>query len=542
MTGETTQTIERTSEGIRAPSVLRLHISYGICDAVPPQFVLTQDSGSFRDQSDANRTPGAIVEAFVPLAETLRRLSNAAASLPASNACPPECNDRSQQPASTQTLTGTAPAPAPSGASGRALFIGLAATPSEAPVNVLLLVDECEHAAFAPMTIEALVADHFVPIVADDSTRALGESGLLSMTFDVPPTPSDLFGQKGLTWLRLTPKAGANSADWKPSLRGAYLNAVWASATETMTRELLGSSDGAPNMSVRLARPPVLDHTLELRVKEPLGDEERIALRKTDKASVLTEVDGLSGDWVLWKQVTNPVDEPADARVYALDEATGEIRFGDGWHGRIPPIGRDAIVAFSYKRTESGSSGSATVPGNTITARTALNLVSPVATVESVTAADQGAGGARPEDDDRVLRFGYARLRHRDRAVTLHDLEDLAVQSSPDIVQARALVRRGSIRLVVVMKGSNPAPAAAQVRELSRLLLASAPVSLSAPNALQVKGPEVRSLRIELHLRVETLDHAGDLGRYVKARLADFFDTATGGIDQGRLGPGPQSE
>ena len=76
--------------------------------------------------------------------------------------------------------------------------------------------------ALAPMTIEALVADRFVPIVADDTTRALGESGLLSMAFADPPTRSGLFGKKNLTWLRLTPKANT-SEKWTPALRGAYL-------------------------------------------------------------------------------------------------------------------------------------------------------------------------------------------------------------------------------------------------------------------------------------------------------------------------------
>ena len=131
---------------------------------------------------------------------------------------------------------------------------------------------------------------------------------------------------------------------------------LWARATETFARELLGSSDGEPNMSLRLARPPVLDHTLELRVKEPLGEEDRKELLTADAANVLREGDRLCGnwvDWVLWKQVTDPNDEPADPRVYALDESTGKIRFGNGLRGRIPPIGRDSIVAFSYKRSKS---------------------------------------------------------------------------------------------------------------------------------------------------------------------------------------------
>ena len=204
------------------------------------------------------------------------------------------------------------------------------------------------------MSIEALAVDRFVPIVADDATRALGESGVLSMTFAIPPTPSELFG-KQLTWLRLVPKI--SNDNWVPTVRGAYLNAAWANATETLTRELLGTSVGAPNLTVRLARPPVLRDTLELRVKEPLGEEERSALLKQDANSVLSTVDGLPGDWVLWKKVIDPDDEPATERVYALDETNGEIRFGDGRHGKIPPNGRDSIVAFSYARTEPDPTG-----------------------------------------------------------------------------------------------------------------------------------------------------------------------------------------
>ena len=360
------------------------------------------------------------------------------------------------------------------------------------------------------------------------------------MSFSKPPTLSDLFG-RSRTWLRLDPKT---QGDWIPSLRGAYLNAVFASATETLTRELVGSSDGSPHLTLRLARPPVLRDTLELRVREPLGEEEREALVKTDANLVLTDPDGLTGDWVLWKKVIDPDDQRPTERVYALDEKLGEIRFGDGIHGRIPPIGRDSIVAFKYSRTEVGSGASSTVPGNLISARTALNLVSPVESVEAVFAADQAAGGAPPESDERVLRFGFARLRHRGRVVTANDVEDLALQSSPDIAQARAVVKRGYIRLVVVMKGQKPTPNASQVRELRRLLLDSAPISLSAPNALRIDGPGIRKLRIELVLEIETLDHAGQVSKWVKDQLATFFDSNIGGVDKDgwALGLNPTEE
>jgi hypothetical protein len=545
--GDTEQTVDRSSEGIRPPSVVKLYISYQLCDEVRPTFVLSMDSGSLRDQSEANRTAGATVEAFVPLAVTLGHLSSTLAPPQATPGCPPEEEGPSGTPpappdclpeedGSSGTPPGSASDAAPAGAvppaTGRALFIGLDGVLSGSPVNVLLLVEkEREHGTFAPITIEALVAERFVPIVGSDATRALGESGLLSLSFAIDPTPRELFGET-LSWLRLAPGPRAPASDWKPTLRGAYLNAAWASATETLTRELVGSSEGAPNLTLNLARPPVLHDTLELRVKEPLGEEERDQLRKSKPDRVLTDVQDLPGDWVLWDRVIDPLDEPPGARVYALDESIGEIRFGNGQHGMIPPIGRDSIVAFSYQRTEPDPAGSDSVPGNAVAARDPLNLVSPVESVEAVIAADQAAGGAPPERAERVVRFGSARLRHRGRAVTARDLEDLALQSSPDIAQARSIPRGGYVRLVIVMRGKNPVPTGGQVRELQRLLLAAGPLSLSAPKALRIGGPRIRRLRIELELRVETLDDAGRLTDDVKRRLIELFDTATGGSDK----------
>jgi hypothetical protein len=480
-----TQIITRDTGG--APSVLSLHISYRLCKGTLPKLVLTRDSGSFRDQSDANRTRGAIVEAFVSLAIAIGRLSS--------------------------------PVAAPVPAAGRMIFIGLTASPSGTPVNVLLLVEKehIEHEQFAPLKTDALIANRFEPIVADDATRAVGESGLLKMTFAREPTLRELFGIDNLAWLRLTPRGSGPVSQWQPSIRGAYLNAVWASAQETLTRELVGSSEGAPNLTLFLARPPLLEGTLELRVKEPLGEEERQHLREGDENRLRSDVVGLPGDWVLWDEVTDPLDEPATARVYALDESNGEIRFGDGQHGRIPPIGRDSIVAFRYRRTEA-------IPANDIPARAPLDLVSPIPTVEAVFAADPSAGGAPPETDERVLRFGTSRLRHRNRAVTAQDFEDLALESSPDIEQARCFVRPGSVRLVVVLRGDQPVPSAAQVRELRRHLLASAPASLSAAGALRITGPRILRLRVVLQLLVASLDDAGGVAHDIEEKLRARFD------------------
>jgi hypothetical protein len=146
---------------------VRLSVAYRVCDPRRPEFVLTLDSGAHRDQSDANRTSGAIVEAFVPLAARLAQASGAVTLAPEENPC--------GQTAAKQTQPGPANGTVNPGAPGRAIYIGFTGAISGAGVNVLLLVDERDHAAFAPMRAEALVKGRFVPILADDATRAVGE-------------------------------------------------------------------------------------------------------------------------------------------------------------------------------------------------------------------------------------------------------------------------------------------------------------------------------------------------------------------------------
>jgi hypothetical protein len=546
--GQTQQTIERSSDGIRPPALVAVHVRYQTAGAAP-QYVIAQDNGSFHDQSDANRA-GLNVEAFVPLATLMARLTYGpgGAADHGGDACIPDCQ--------CDGSPSTSPAPAPnasaaassggSGAdvappTGRAIFLGFAAKLIGEPINVLLLADqERPFDAFAPLAVDALIGDRFAPLVLHDTTRALGESGVLSLSFSVQPEPRELFG-KSLAWLRLRPSRQDASAQWAPAIGGAYLNAVWATAAETLTREPVGSSDGRPNLTLLLARPPVLANTLELRVREPLDDGS--ALLNENPANVLSFVPDLPGDWVLWRQEVDPADYGPSERVYALDETTGQIRFGDGLHGRIPPVGRNGIVAFSYRRAEPAADGSDRVPANDVGARATLSVVTPIQGVEAAYSADHAAGGAPAESGDRVLRFGTASLRHHDRALTAQDFEDLALASSSDIAQARCFVGAGGVRVVVVMRGAEPRPAAAARRELSRALASAAPVALTKRGAITIAGPRIRRLRIDLELEVASLDDAGGLADAVKGALMQLFDPVTGGSGNGwELGANPTED
>ena len=547
----TEQTIDRSTDDIHAPLVMQLQLRYSV-DPTLPIWLLTQDSGSIRNQSDANRTSGATVNMFVPLGVALARLDApltpvtpvAAAPSAAAHCCgtgaPAGANRNAQADANTAGADDPA-APAP--AAGRALYLGFDARLHGGPFRLLFnAAVEHDHDAFAPLRIDAVDAGRAAPVVASDDTRALGETGLLTFALAAPPQASDLFGQP-LHWLRVrpAPAPGAGDETWRPELRGLYLNAVWAQAAETQEFEMLASSDGAPNQVVFLARPPVLDNTLELRVREPLGDEERAQLQQSGADIVKSAVPGQPGDWVRWQQAGDPADCGPGERVYALDAASGEIRFGDGLHGAIVPIGRDAVMAFCYRRTEPGTGAAGTAPANKVTAGASLTVVTPVESVEAVFAAGQAEGGADAEDAARVLRFGPPRLRHRERVVTAADLEQIALQIAPEVAQARCLRGAAGARLVIVMRGSQPAASRAQKRALRSALLAAAPPALSRKGSLQLTDPILRAVSVRLVLATSSLDYSGEVANAATHAVRALFDPAAGGADGAgwRLGEAP---
>lgn len=446
------QSVVINTDNIRAPIVRSISIAYSNDKAVAPRFLLTFDSRSWRDQSDANRTPGASVDAFIPVDECLPQLSGAAGpgTQGSGNSLGPR-GGSAQQPTPAQGSAPASPDEHPlTGSGSRGIYLVFDKEIKGSPIRLLFLLADREHDESAPMIVEALRNNRFESVVAEDKTRALGESGVLTLSLDSPPSRAELFGITGF-WLRLRPSTGLASTRWSPSIRGAYVNAVWAEATETQEMEILGSSDGSPAQRVLLARPPVLSDSLELRVREPLGDEEMQDLTEGDKTVVKDHVTGLPGRWVLWREAVDPEDAGRGDRVYALDSASGEIRFGDGIHGAIPPIGRDAVVAFGYRH---GGAAAA----NDVPPFTPLNLVTPIDGVEAAITPDSAAGGADAEAPATVLRFASARLRHRDRAITLKDLEDLTLDYLPDIVQARAFTSTQGTRLLVVMRGGESGP------------------------------------------------------------------------------------
>jgi predicted phage baseplate assembly protein len=194
-------------------------------------------------------------------------------------------------------------------------------------------------------------------------------------------------------WIRSRLVEGGYPAGRPPEIDFLRTNTVPAVNLTTVREEEIGESDGRPNQAFRLRRPPLQPDSLDLRVRAPGEEEER------------------------WERVPDFLASGPDGAHYVITAATGELRFGDGTHGRIP-TGGALIVASSYR---SGGGAAGNVGPGQIDA-----LLAAVAGTDAVVNERAAEGGSDEERVEDLKRRAPSVLRHRGRAVTPEDFAALA--------------------------------------------------------------------------------------------------------------------
>ena len=195
-----------------------------------------------------------------------------------------------------------------------------------------------------------------------------------------------------------------------PALGTVRLNTVPAKNVKTIQDERLGSSSGLPFQRFRFANAPVVPDSTALVVDE--------------------RAEGGSPEAV-WSETKDLFAAGPNDRVYQLLPATGEILFGNGEFGKIPPP--DDGDALSVNITASRYQFGGGLAGNT-GAQTLKNvvLIDAVASEFDATNVLQAAGGAEEEPVQQGLERAPAVVRSRFRAVTAEDFEALA-RETPEV-------------------------------------------------------------------------------------------------------------
>ena len=374
-------------------------------------------------------------------------------------------------------------------------------------------------------------------LVVRDETSNLAASGIVE--FLAPPdfAAHAEFGAEAW-WLRVRWDAGDYDTD--PRIDRVLLNTTMATQAVTVSGEVLGSSDGSAGQSFQTTRTPVLaGQSLAVRESEaPTGDELKTILENSGPGAVVTIADSAgkpSEIWVAWQEVTDFYASDSRSRHYTLDHITGVVSFGDGRNGMIPPVGSANIRLTSY-RTGGGVRGNR--PAGSI-----VQLKTTVPYVDKVMNAVEASGGVDAESMESLIARAPKEIRHRHRAVTPEDYEDLAHVASADVVRALCVPNRnlvadpfdqmppllGNVSLIIVPDSADPRPrpSVELVRRVQQFIAASCPVTAT----VSVIGPLYLRVDVQVEIGLASLDNAGTIAPKVQNALAAFLHPLTGGPD-----------
>jgi hypothetical protein len=376
-----------------------------------------------------------------------------------------------------------------------------------------------------------------------DSTQGVQRSGMIRF---LPPKDFVLSKEFGRDryWLRMR----QNDPGFQPKVRRALLNTTEAVEGATIENDILGASNGKPAQKFRTTQTPVLaGQVLEVREPKSLPLKEIKDIEELEGAAAILRVNALhrkgSEFWVRWHERPNFYGSGPRDRHYVINRMSGEVLFGDGVKGMIPPALPGNIRMAKY-RTGGGSSG------NTA-AQTIKQLKTAVPGVQKVMNWEPADGGSDMEPNAAVMERGPRQLRHGWRAVTLEDFEDLAVAGSRKVARAKCVplydlssdpdvVHRkgGIVSLVIVPRSTDarPLPGAELMSRVQSFLERSC-----EPLAqLILVGPEYVRINVETEIAVNDPDTASEVELGVKRALDRFLHPLTGGLngrgwDFGRL-------
>lgn len=178
-----------------------------------------------------------------------------------------------------------------------------------------------------------------------------------------------------------------------PRFRHLAVNAVNAIARTSETDNPLATSTGLQGQILQLRNKPVELKSVKLSTRGSGKDDQPKP----------------------WIEMADFSESKSDSLHFTVDAASGQIRFGDDVHGKIP----DAGLRISATYLAGGG-----LQGNVSAKMVKYDLVG--VTGENPLPA---IGGSDAEPVTRLRQRAAARLRSRDRAVTAADFEDIALRA-----------------------------------------------------------------------------------------------------------------
>lgn len=395
----------------------------------------------------------------------------------------------------------------------KALYMGFEVPPKGSPIRMLVMMEDTLLGQRGSICWEYYSRKGWREMNLADGTRSLSRSGLVTFVGQDDFCKISKFGRE-LYWIRLRDESGfyEGNAVWKhyPVLKGIRMNAVGIRHMEREETELFTLDYYEEDCTFTLMYGNIDEISVE--IKEGSQDEPC---------------------WEIWQEVQNLEDSPAGSRVYQVDRVAGVLRFGNGAYGQVPPFGREESIRVHYKC--GGGSNANVGPGKVNKLNQTIGFVNSVENPEGLW------GGLDAETPREALRRSSARLRHRGRAVTALDYEELAMEASRSIKKVRCFGGRneqgereaGAVTLVVLPDSEwmDKSQFYSVQEAIYSYLSSRMDPGILKRKQLYIIGPKLVEVKVVTEVVVNSFQDIFQVRRKVQNRIRTFLDPMEGHFD-----------
>lgn len=364
--------------------------------------------------------------------------------------------------------------------------------------------------------------EQFRPVRTLDTTDGLARSGPVYLYLMESAAQGCFFGQTGY-WLRMSPTQNRSFDKQPPVVGGIRFNVVRAIQRQRGPEQRFTTQGYEPGKTVRLLNAPVM--WCDVWVDEA-GSITELERRQIPNQDIRMTRDGtaVTSCLVRWKQVPSLAQSGPEDRVYEMDSHTGLIRFGDGKAGRVPPVGFENILVYS---AYGGG-----IRGNQPEGAVADFLVS-VPRISGLKNITPMSGGTDRMDRDRLEQLGNCRIRHRGRAVSVRDYEELVLEHFGQVADVKCFSgldengqrRPGHLCVVVMGSGLDAERTERSLCEqVYQFLAQRCDCTMTAAGRLHVRPATEVTIHLDLHVSLLDLDQAAQTQQEVVAALTELID------------------
>lgn len=391
----------------------------------------------------------------------------------------------------------------------KCLYLGFRQPPVGSPIRMLWVMEDSLPGLRGSICWEYECSRGYREMHAADLTDHLARSGSVTFVGQEDFCKASHFGQE-LYWIRLRDESGFYSEHQTkriyPVLRSLWMNAVEIRHMEREETESFTLAYYEENCSFKLM----------------YGNIDRISVEVSE--------DGIEEHWVLWEEVSDLEFCQGGSRVFQIDRTEGILRFGNGSHGRVPPFGKPAGIRVHYS-CGGGSRGN-------VAPEKVNKLNRTVGFVSSVSNPMALWGGLDTETPAEAIRRCSARLRHRDRAVTARDYEELAMEASATLKKVRCFGGKnaegekepGAITLVIYLKNRQADKNLyyAVQEEIRKYLVDRMDTGIVKQGRFYITEPKMVEIQVRAEVMVEDFQDIFAVRRRAQERIRSFLDPVNG--------------